>query len=48
MHASGLKQAPNKLINTNSAALGSRRCQKQRVGLAVLIVAQEPHQKQRI
>ena len=38
---------PYSAINTKSAQLGSRDYQKQRVGLAVGIVAKVPQQKQR-
>ena len=39
---------PYKLINTEPAQLGSRRCQKQLAGLAVGIVGKVQQQKQRI
>ena len=38
---------PYSAINTESAALGSRDCQKQRVGLSLHFVAKVPQQKQR-
>ena len=34
-------------LNTCGAQLGSRKPQKQRVGLALQFVVNEPHQKQR-
>jgi len=39
---------PYKLINAELVALGSRKLQKQRVGLALRSVGKVPQQKQRI